>query len=174
MGKFDQYKVDKKEETPPPPPCDHKFKEDLELITEYDESFCELVIEFAREGNFIEGFCGQYNICSHTMNKIWLNREDPKYERFRSAIKTAQSVLFSFYNKELVHALKHYDTLGTKVGVLRSLLSDLMKYTPKAIRELQFEDIEPNEDPEAKKEREEKERKLREYNLFRPEKEPQN
>lgn len=183
--KYDHYKVGVPPPPPPPPPpepkppkpepipkppapkCVHEYPKDTQLRTEYDDDLCDLVLEFGRAGNFIQGFCGHYNICTETMNKEWLNREKKEYAKFRSAVKTAQSAVFDFYNKELIHAIQNYEQLGSSVNVIRSILSELMKSTPAALRDLQFEDVNADETPEERSIRLKKENEKRQFEAFR-------
>jgi hypothetical protein len=162
--KYDNVKIPKNDNDETPK-CKHEFTEG-NLITEYSDNLCIKLIQFGREGNFIQGFPGKYNICSKTFNSVWLDRENTKYEKFRSAAKTAMSACFHFYNSELLHAIANYETLGPSIPILRSILMDLIKMTPKSILDLQFEDIDKQETEEERRQRLDREQKQKLASAF--------
>ncbi len=149
------------------PKCEHVFNDNLELITEYTDGLCEKVIRHGQEGYIIESFCGRFGICSKTFNTVWLDRERPEYAKFRSAVKTSMSAVIYYFNAELIHAIKNYDTLGSSINVLKGIISDFMKSTPKALRDLQFEDVNAQETEEERKHRLDNEAKEKSYAAFK-------
>ena len=144
------------------------FNKETELVTEYTPDLCAKVIDFCRQGYFVEGFAGKFNICSKTLHSVWLDRQNAEYEEFRSAVKTAKSALIYYYNSKLKDYIDDEESTN-KIGIIRSILSDLMRTVPVALTQLQFEDVDLNETAENRAKRKQLEGKIMEFNLFNSE-----
>lgn len=131
--------------------CSPKFHNSKIIITEYTSDLCEKIIEHGRQGHFIETFSGAYNVCSDKMGD-WINKKDDnRYDEFRSAVKISQSATLHYWNCELINAVKNYKDLGSLIPSLRGILSDIMKTTPKGLRDLQFDNLIAPDTPEERK-----------------------
>lgn len=114
--------------------CQHYFSDDKEVIREYSADLCVKVIEHGRSGLFIEGFSGRYNVCMDEICR-WLSNPD-EYGNFCSAVKVSVSASIHYWNEELNHAISNADWQA--VTAIRGMLSEIMRSTPKALRENLF------------------------------------
>lgn len=139
----------------PPAKCNHVFENEDKIIKEYSPEICEWVIEHGKNGYYIEAFSGKYNVAVDSMTE-WLSTPKGEYEDFKSAFKISISAALYYWNQELIHALDHMDTCADKIPHIRSILADIMKSTPKALREMQFNNLRPKtaQEIEAEKENE--------------------
>jgi hypothetical protein len=117
--------------------CNHDFF-NHEMIIEYTDDMCEKVFEYGREGNHIEGFCGEYKIC-HKSFANWLSSPEEKYSKFQSAVNMSISASLAYWHKELKHAIstRNYEVLVH----LRAIVDGIMKITPKVLRDKQYENV---------------------------------
>jgi len=130
MSKYDLPPED--EEKPVKPECVHYFNKSTIIQTKYTNDLCMRVIEHGQSGLFIEGFAGREQVCMDAMCQ-WLS--NPKeYPDFNSAVKVSISASIHYWNELLLHALNHFDLFGSSVPVIRQILSDIMKSTPKELR----------------------------------------
>lgn len=143
MRKFDDYS------SPPEkkdyPPTIHEFRNTDGVIYEYADEICNWIIDYGRQGFFIEGFAGKYNISQDSMTD-WLNAPKEEFIEFKAAVKLCMSAAIHYWQEELMNAINNdnYD----RVGIIKSVLSDLMRITPKSLRELQFANLEPAAAPD--------------------------
>jgi hypothetical protein len=80
--------------------------EGLEVIYDYDQRLCDLVIQYGREGNKIEGFAGKYNINPDAMSS-WLSDAGGKTEpEFTIACKISVCACYHYWNGLYTHTLK--------------------------------------------------------------------
>jgi hypothetical protein len=121
-------------------PCQHYFSTHKEIIREYSTDLCTKVIEHGRNGLFIEGFSGRYNVCMDEICK-WLSNPD-EYSDFCSAVKISVSAAIHYWNEELNHAINNTDWQA--VTAIRGMLSEIMRSTPKALRENLFNQLSSN------------------------------
>ena len=119
-----------------------------ELITKYDDSYCEKVIDFARDGFFLEGFAGKFNISSEVLFGEWLNKDKEEYRKFQSCYKTAQSCLINYYNNLFISAIQsgNYEILNT----VKAILVELMKSVPKEFKSFLYGDLVIEDESERK------------------------
>jgi hypothetical protein len=143
---YDPSHYEKKEEIklPPPPPvkCEHIFENEANIIKDYDPEICNWVIEHGKQGYYIEAFQGKYNVSVDAMMD-WLSSPKGQFEDFKNAFKISISASLYYWNQELIHALDNMDTCADKIPHIRSILADIMKSTPKALREMQFNNLRP-------------------------------
>lgn len=124
----------------PPIPCEHKFEHGKKFLSEYNADYCDLIIEHGKKGLYVEGFCGKYNISVDAMME-WLSATSHEYDDFKVSFKISISAALHYWNEELIHALSNMETCGEKVSHIKSILSDIMKYTPKSLRDMQFNNL---------------------------------
>jgi len=163
MSKYDNY--DDRDERDALPQCEHVFNNQDKVITEYSEEICDWLIDYGRHGYHIRGFCGKYNICVNAMGR-WLSAEDGKYEEFKSAVTISVSAATHYWNEELIHALKNMNTCGESLPLIRGILSDIMKYTPKNLQDMSFNNLKVKTAEELERENRQKEEEET-YNAFR-------
>lgn len=132
-------KYDLPEEKPEFPECQHDFNKSTIIQTEYTDDLCVRVVEHGRNGLFIEGFAGKENVCMDSICQ-WLSNPE-KYPEFNSAVKVSISASIHFWNELLLHSLKHFHLCGSAVPVIRQILADIMKSTPKELREGLFNNL---------------------------------
>lgn len=127
-------------EPPPPeiPKCEHVFRNLDKVITEYSPEIDEWVINHGRFGYYIEGFCGEYNVSVDEMMK-WLSSPVGEYEEFKTAVKISISASLAYWNQELMHAIKERDF--QVINIIKSILADIMRSTPKELRNMQFNNL---------------------------------
>jgi hypothetical protein len=118
-------------------PCEHVFVKDLGVIRGYSSDLCNKVIEHGRNGLFIEGFSGRYNVCMDEICR-WLS-EPEGYREFCSAVKISVSACIHYWNEELTYAIGNGD--WSAVTAIRGMLSEIMRSTPKALRENLFNNL---------------------------------
>ena len=133
----------------PPEKCSHTFAPIKDIQKDYTDDLCEKVIKYGREGKLIEGFAGRFNVCPNSMCK-WLSEPD-KYPDFDSAVKISVSACIHYWLEELQHAIESGD--WQYVGLVRNILSDIMKSMPKELREGLFDRLD-RESAEDKSKRE--------------------
>ena len=129
LMKFDDYS--KYEEKKPSPSCSHVFEKSTDIIWEYSPDLCDKVIEYGRQGKLIEGFAGRYNVSVNAMCE-WLSKVG-EYPEFDDAIKISVSACVHYWTEELQHNMDLQE--WTAVSHIRSILADLNKSMPKALRE---------------------------------------
>lgn len=117
--------------------CVHTFVDGNTIQTEYTPDLCDKVMEYGKQGFLIEGFSGRYNVCTDAMCK-WLSKPD-EYPEFNSAVKISISACIHYWQHELQFALEQGDYQA--VQVIRSIISDMMKSTPKQLRENLFDTL---------------------------------
>ena len=117
--------------------CIHEFDEQQDIIRDYSPQLCTKVIAHGRSGLFIEGFAGKYNVCMDTMCK-WLSNVK-EYPEFNSAVKISISACIHYWNEELNHAITSSD--WQSVTPIKGILSEIMKSTPKQLREGLFNNL---------------------------------
>lgn len=132
-------KFDLPEDKPEIPVCEHKFNKATEIQTEYSDDLCERVVEHGQHGLFIEGFAGKEKVCMDSICKWLSNPID--YPEFNSAVKVSISASIHFWNELLLHSLNHFDLCGSAVPVIRQILADIMKSTPKELRDGLFNNL---------------------------------
>lgn len=127
------------DDKPPQKPREAKFSDSLDIITDYDDSFCELVIKHGRQGLFIEQFSGKHNICFKMINS-WLSDTDT-YSKFDSAVKISISACLHFWMTRLMDAINNGD--WDAVPVLSQIVNNLTKSIPKELRSNLLNDLTP-------------------------------
>ena len=140
-----------------------KFPELDKMVTQYDDSYCGKIIAFARKGYFLEGFGGHFNISTKVLYSEWLNINNKQYENFQDAFKTSQSLLIFYYNNKLLNMINTGDT--EMVGVIRSILTELLKSIPDEFKKFSYSDWNPETDVDRAK-RVRINKKGVEYNAF--------
>lgn len=120
----------------------HTYKrESSEVITEYSEDLCELIIEYGRQGKSIEGFCGAYNISIDSMTK-WIDTDDPLSQPdFKEALKIAISACIDYWDGQLIHELQQDVLDAPRISLLRIMKQDSTKYMPNSLRNILFEGV---------------------------------
>ena len=164
------YKREYPPESPEPPeatPFDCEFEEGTDIVRDYHEGLCVLVIMHGRAGYFFESFAGRFNICPTAMFD-WISEKDSDtYVNFRSSVKIAMSACLHFWNCKLIHALDNFAILGDIIPTVRAMIKDLTGSMPKELRNMQFENLVSPDTPEEAKRRAEMKRSEEEYNLMR-------
>lgn len=136
--KYDNYAITK----PTVIPCNHEFVKYEGIIREYSPELCELIINHGRQGKFIEGFFGKYNICTDEFCKWLSNKEDkPEYRDFQSAVKISISASIHYWNEVFNFAIDNFIEYAQIIPVIRNILSDIMKSTPKELRENLYDNL---------------------------------
>lgn len=129
--KYDNTEPDMPDSPPKREQCHHEFIQDYAIIDVYSDDLCEKVIEYGRQGLFIDGFAGRYNVSIVAMCN-WLSKPD-EYPKFNAAIKISHSACIHYYNQELLHSIQCGDWQA--VANIKSILAEIMKTTPKELRE---------------------------------------
>lgn len=132
------------------PPCEPVFADGHDIVNEYDDWICEELINYGREGLFIEGFVGKYNINQVNFNK-WITAPDGEYEELKAARNVCFSACIHVWCSRLNHAVENSDWQA--VGALKAIINDMMKSVPKHFRDGMSDGYNP-EDPEEKQRQE--------------------
>ena len=117
--------------------CVHSFKKLDDIKRDYHPIFCQYVIEHGRGGLLIEGFSGKYNICMDMICK-WLS-SPTEYADFNSAVKISISASIHYWNEELQHSISNGNWEG--VRAIKAILADIMRSTPRQLREGLFNNL---------------------------------
>ena len=142
---------------------DKEFPKFQKLITKYNDSYCGKVIAFAKKGFFLEGFAGFYNLSTKVLYSEWLDINKKEYSKFQDAFKTAQSLLIFYYNNKLLNMINSGD--NDTVGVIKSILAELLKSIPDEFKRFSYADWNPETDVDRAK-RVRIDKKGVEYNAF--------
>ena len=89
----------------------------------------------------------------------WIESPDELYKNFKSAVNISISASLHYWNHELTHAIEHRDT--DMIATLRGIVSDIMKSTPKILRNKQFEGLETPEERGIRLAREAEEERIK-------------
>lgn len=130
--------------------CQYDFSDSTDLVTEFDDNFCKMVIEDGRVGMPIETFAAKCNIDSVKLSE-WLSDGEGNIPKFKAACKAAHIACMRYWYKTLTHAITHRDIELYNMAL--KMVQDSMRGTPTTMRENLFRVIEKSDD-ELKSERE--------------------
>lgn len=114
------------------PPCVPEFVGGYNIVNEYQEWMCKALINYGREGLFIEGFAGKHNINQMKFNQ-WITAPDGEYEALKAARNICFSASIHVWCSRLNHAVRNADWQA--VEKLKAIIADIMKSVPKHFRE---------------------------------------
>lgn len=98
----------------------YKEKNKYSIITEYDPSFCDLYIEYAKTYANPDGFWGKYNI-DESMKDVWIK----SYPEFKQTVALIPNITINVLNESIQKvfelAVKTSDTRTVTQMVLKML-----------------------------------------------------
>lgn len=97
-----------------------------DIINEYSDELCDMVINYGKQGGFIEAFAGRFNIDIDEMLK-WVSSPDGEYMKFKASVKISISSALDYWYTRLVTAIDNPEENAQSIPHIRAMIGECLK-----------------------------------------------